>query len=61
MVGLCIVFSAIPVLHSTPVPSVTGQSMPTPPTPDQLTVVETYYQNGLLKANISWNFEEGTG
>lgn len=55
------VFSAIPVLQSTPVPSVTGQSMPTPPTPDQLTVVETYYQNGLLKANISWNFEEGTG
>lgn len=49
------------VLQSTPVPSVTGQSMPTPPTPDQLTVVDTYYQNGLLKANISWNFEEAGG
>lgn len=49
------------VFLSTSAPNVTVRPMPTPPVPDQLTVVETYYQNGLLKANLSWSFEEAGG
>jgi hypothetical protein len=41
------------------VPVVTSGAFPMPVSPEDVRVESIYFYNGLLRANISWRFEEG--
>lgn len=42
------------------VPIVTSGAFPTPVSPEKIKVERIYFQNGLLRANVSWTFENGS-
>jgi hypothetical protein len=50
-------YSAVPLPT---VPIVTSGAFPTPVSPEKIRVERIYFQNGLLRANISWTFENGS-